>query len=651
MKLTKVQITNFRSIWDSTEFEIDDVTCLVGKNESGKTALLQALYKLNPINQGDRDFDARMDYPRQSFAQYRRRVEREGREHDEVVKATYLLEESDIKAVQMEFGMNCFTVEHPLLTLSKNYANQIYVHDLDLNEDAIYKHLITTANLPVEENRSLLQAENVHIASALLGEMDVDSATDELLEMISRISAEGFSLHIYDAVLEERVPRFLYFDEYYQMRGQDNLAALHQRIQNDKLVNSDYPLLGLIELAGLELEDLLEPDHTQTLTAEISAAESELSAMILPYWSQNSHLRMKFDIRVGLPNDPEGMRDGMNIWGLVVNERNMIELPIGSRSRGFVWFFSFLAWYANLRSNRDNLILLLDEPGLSLHAKAQEDLLRYIEKELKPHHQVIYTTHSPFMVDPQKLRRARLVQDMGMDRRPGGQAKKLGTEVIPEVHAATHDTLFPLQSALGYEIYQNLFIGPNCLVVEGVSDLMYIEVISNLLEENNRVGLSTDWTITPVGGVTNVPTFVALLGAQGRLNLALLIDNHKRDEQRIENLYKEKLLAKNKIVTYASFVPPREADVEDMFEPKFYLKLVNGVYGTQIMESDLQSGSLILRRIETHLENNPLPNNAKFNHYRPALYLSLHIDSLKGELSSAVLDRWECAFKTVNCLL
>ena len=150
---------------------------------------------------------------------------------------------------------------------------------------------------------------------------------------------------------------------------------------------------------------------------------------------------------------------------------------------------------------------------------------------------------------------------------------------MTEIHKATNDTLFPLQGALGYEIYQNLFIGPNCLIVEGASDLLYIETISGLLEKMTRVGLSEKWTVTPVGGVTNVPTFVALIGAQGKLDLALLIDNHKKDEQRIENLYKEKLMSKKKILTYADFVPQREADVEDMFDTDFYLKLVNEEYG------------------------------------------------------------------------
>lgn len=651
MRLSKVQITRFRSIWDSTEFDIGEITCLVGKNESGKTALLQALYKLNPLNSEDGDFDVRMDYPRQSVAQYRRQVERGEKEDAEAVKATYALERSDIEAVEEAFGENCFTVKEPVLTIAKRYSNRNTIYSLDIDEDAILRHLIADANLSVEENKILLEQETLIQVSDALSELSETEAVLALHRKVSTIVDRSYSVYIYQQVLKTRIPKFLYFDEYYLMRGQDNLNALVDRVRNDELLRSDYPLIGLIELAGLELEELLESDHTQTLTAEISAAESALSAMILPYWSQNKNLRMKFDIRVGLDNDPEGMREGLNIWGLVVNTRNHVELPIETRSRGFVWFFSFLAWYSNLRGEGEDIILLLDEPGLSLHAKAQEDLLRYIDKELRPHHQVIYTTHSPFMVDPHNLDRARIVQDMGMEQQAGGQANNLGTEVLSEIREATNDTLFPLQGALGYEIYQNLFIGPNSLVVEGVSDLMYIQIISGILQERGEEGLSDDWVTTPVGGVTNVPTFVALIGAQGKLNVVVLVDRHKRDEQKIGNLYRERLLTKKKILTYADFLPQREADVEDMFDPEFYLKLVNETYGANIHERDLPSGKLILKRLEEHLKINPLPNSAKFNHYRPAKHFLENTGELESELSDLELDNWRHAFKTINPLL
>ena len=136
------------------------------------------------------------------------------------------------------------------------------------------------------------------------------------------------------------------------------------------------------------------------------------------------------------------------------------------------------------------------------------------------------------------------------------------------------------------------------------------------------------------------------------MNVAVLIDFKKADRQNVENLYKEKLLEKNKVLTYSKFAVGNEADVEDMFDPEFYLKLVNGEFGTSLTVSDLPEGPpRIIRRLEKHLENNPLPNGAIFNHYRPARYLSENIKSLKGELTEPQLDRFRGAFKALNSLL
>ena len=347
------------------------------------------------------------------------------------------------------------------------------------------------------------------------------------------------------------------------------------------------------------------------------------------------------------------MTSGMNIWGLIDDTKHMVSTELGTRSRGFVWFFSFVAWYSQLLKENNKLILLLDEPGLSLHGKAQADLLRYFEEQLKPNHQLIYTTHSHAMIDPRHFGRVRIVQDLSIE--PGSEElseEQQGTQVITEVLDATPDSLFPLQSALGHEIYQTLFIGPNSLVVEGASDLLYIQAISALLEARGRIGLSTDWTITPVGGSDKVPTFVALIGAQENLNVAVLIDFQMKDQQSVENLYKRKLLNKSKVLTYADYVGNNEADIEDMFSPELYLKLVNGAFGSSIALSDLAEGHpRILRRLEEYLGSNPLPNKSNFNHYRPALFFSNNVSSLADELSDQELGRFEKAFVALNSLL
>ncbi len=449
------------------------------------------------------------------------------------------------------------------------------------------------------------------------------------------------------------LPKFLYFDEYYQMKGQENIEELMQRVTHNTLEDPDYPLLGLIQLAGLDLDQIINPGQTETLMAKLEDAGNSLTQKVLPYWSQNPHLRMSFDIRSAQPEDPEEMRSGMNIWGRVQNTKDMVSTALGTRSRGFVWFFSFLAWYQKLREENDNLILLLDEPGLFLHAKAQGDLLRYFEEELIPHHQLIYTTHSPFMVDPTRFDRIRIVQNLSSAPNPDNLPDELqGTKVITEVLDAIPDSLFPLQGALGYEISQTLFIGPNSLVVEGVSDLLYIQTISTLLQAQGKDGLSSDWTITPVGGSDKVSTFVSLIGAQTDLNIAVLIDYQKKNQQKIENLYKTKLLKQNQVLTYADFLNGKEADIEDMFNPSFYLKLVNREFGVSVKIGDLpKDPPRIIRRIEDYFENNPLPKGVKFNHYRPAYYLSKNIQSLENDLTDPQLDRFQEAFDALNKLL
>ena len=653
MKLTKVRITEFQSILDSNEFEVDVVTCLVGKNEAGKTALLKALYCLNPIVDDDGEFDVALDYPRRSVSDYEDDVEAERREHAQVVQATYVLDPQDVTAVEEVFGSEFFQDTVPTLMLSKGYSNDVQFSGLNVNGEAAIKHLVKAAGLPQTLTERLLELKEVDAMLEVLNDAEQTESVQELTPMLTEISDQGVSDVAYNSILRDRIPRFLYFDEYYQMKGQDNVDLLKERAANGTLENSDFPLLGLIELAGLSLEQLTNPNRTETLISRLEAAENRLTDKVLAYWSQNRHLRMKFDIRPAQPEDPENMTSGMNIWGRVQDTKHMVSTALGTRSRGFVWFFSFLAWYSQLRQRGEDLILLLDEPGLSLHAKAQADLLSYFEKELRPHHQLVYTTHSPFMVDPACFDRVRIVQDRSLEHDSEDLSEDHeGTKVITEVLDATPDSLFPLQGALGYEICQTLFIGPNNLVVEGISDLLYIQTISTVLQEIGKDGLSCDWTITPVGGSDKVPTFVALIGAQANQNLAVLVDYQKKDRQKIEDLYKTKLLNKNKVRTYAEYAQAPEADIEDLFDSDFYLKLVNGAFGASIYLGGLSSNHpRIIRRLEEYLETNPLPNNQRFNHFRPARYLTENIGCLKNELSTQVLGRFEQAFKALNKLL
>jgi len=653
MKLKSVRITEFQSIRDSNLFEVGDITCLVGKNEAGKTALLQALYRLNPIIESDGSYDVTNDYPRTDVEDYRYNVESGACEPATVVRAIFSLDEHDLQAISAELGNEAIS-EHELI-LEKGYTNK-RTYTIHSNFECAFQHIVATAQLPSEVSTELSKCPTAQKALDFIVSQEPTTEVNRLKDIFSEIQKEGLSSYIYLIYLKPRLPKFLYFDEYYQMRGHENIDALEQRVSRGNLQPSDHPILGLIELARLNLDQLLNPQSTQELVNKLEGAGNHLSKKVLKYWSQNKHLQMKFDVRPARPADPEDMRTGTNIWASVYDSRHMVTTIIGSRSRGFIWFFSFLAWYAQLQRKNESLILLLDEPALSLHAKAQEDLLRYFEEELKTNHQLIYTTHSPFMVDSQHFERVRIVQDKGIDTLEPLPPRENGTKVLTDVLEATGDSLFPLQGALGYEIYQALFVGPNNLVVEGVSDLLYLQTISALLQGEGRNGLSSKWTITPVGGSDKVPTFVALIGAQKGLKVATLIDIQKKDREIIENLYKKKLLKKSHVLTFADFTHTDEADIEDMFDSDFYLKLVNGEFSLDlqkpVMLTELNNNiPRMIVRLEKYFEKQPMNNGIQYIHYRPARYFSEKLSLLKKDISKGTLDRFDEVFNKLNSLL
>jgi hypothetical protein len=550
-----------------------------------------------------------------------------------------------VKSFELPTAIASEAVKIPTLSqLSK------YLEDKGKETNALFARAQADANQLQDEAEKAAALEK---SKSLAESEQAKALRTRLTELLKH---KGLGIHIWQSILMPHFPKFLYFDEYYQMRGHENVQALKQRKTDNKLKPSDHPLLGLIDLARLDLDKLLSTARTQELKNKLQGASNHLSAQILQYWSQNKHLRMLFDVREARPGDPEGMTSGMNIWGDVFDSTHLVSTGLGTRSRGFVWFFSFLAWYAAVKKNDESLVLLLDEPGLSLHGKAQEDLLAYFESEIMPNpkHQLIYTTHSPFMVDPQHFDRVRIVQDKSIDADNKLPREQDGTKVFTDVLEAESDSLFPLQGALGYEIYQTLFIGPNSIVVEGVSDLLYIQTISGVLQTKGRVGLDDRWTITPVGGSDKVPTFVALIGSQKNLSIVTLIDFQKSHQQMIENLYKKKLLKKKQVLTFADFSGKPEADIEDMFDEEFYIELVNAEFSESLTAplraTDLQNpSSRIIVKLEDYFRTNTMTDGIQYSHYRPSRFCAEKIATLT--IPEATLDRFEAAFSALNALL
>lgn len=652
MKLTKFRVTHFQSVIDSNVVDVGDITCLVGKNEAGKTALLTALSRLNPINGQSGTYSVTDDYPRRDVEDYRNDVEDKKTSPATVIQAFFELSDSDLKSVIELVGAKA--VKGKILELNKGYKNErTFVFPI-LEKEAIF-HIAQKFEL-LEELRTKVRACNtIAELNTVLSEAEQTEAVAALSAVIKPMLGNSIDHYLYNTFIREKVPHFLYFDEYYQMKGRDNIEQLMQRRDSETLLKTDYPLLGLINLARLDLETLLKPGRTQELKNRLEGAGNHLSKNIIKYWSQNKHLQMKFDVREAQPNDPQGMTSGTNIWGEVYDSKHWVSTGLDTRSKGFVWFFSFLAWYSDVKRDNENLILLLDEPGLSLHARAQEDLLRYFDAEIRNVHQLVYTTHSPFMVDVHNFQEVRIVQDRTIDTDEDLPIEKQGTKVTTDVLDASEDSLFPLQGALGYDLYQTLFVGPNSLVVEGVSDLLYLQAFSAILEAKALGGLDGRWTITPTGGADKVPTFVALIGASSKLNVAVLIDFQKKDKQWIDNLYKSRLLTKKKVNTFADFTGTKEADIEDMIDIDVYLDLVSKEYAKSlpngVKSSDLKSQHpRLLVRLEEYFSDNGI-QIADYNHFRVARLFASTVGDYESKISKACLDRFQKCFAAINALL
>ena len=647
MKLERVHVREFKSIWDSDPFTLGKVTCLVGKNEAGKTCLLQALYKLNPIVAADGDFDPVEDYPRAAAEDYLQEVEDGTREHATVIEASFALDEGELAAIEEAFGPGILT--EPAVLISKGYQastkgrNQRFIR-VPVDAEVFDRNLLVRTGVP-----AALASECAPYLPDPVALRDFVAGREEpelvrLGDALDEVLAHGsLSMHVWNTTLRQGLPKFLYFDSYYQMTGRANLEALKARRDAEALLPSDLPLLGLLELARLDLDKLLGSKRTRGLKNALQSASNRLSRQLLTYWSQNQELRMNFDVRPAQDDDPEDMREGTNLWGEVYDAQHMVSTGLGDRSTGFVWFFSFLAWYSAEKNKGQPLVLLLDEPGLSLHARAQRDLLRYFDQEVasNPDHQLVYTTHSPFMVEATRFDRVRIVQDLVPDEDAEDYDQAEGTKVFTDVSAAEEDTLFPLKGALALEIQQNLTTGPASLLVEGTADLVILEAMSSALRSAGRGGLDARWRVVPMGGATRLATYVALSGLQPAHPFAVLADLRLADPTMIEGLEKRHLLVRNRAASYAEIMDAPEADAEDLLGEITTAALVNAAHGTTLRATDL-AGTPILAKVRA-----ALPGGVELDRVRAAAGLAMGAAAPDAE----ALDRFEALFQRLNALL
>jgi predicted ATP-dependent endonuclease of OLD family len=652
MKLSKVRVTNFRSIEDSTEFDVGQLCCLVGKNEAGKTAIEQALAGLNPHPSTLITYDLERDYPRRWLADYK---ERHPQDAATVVSTKWTLAPEEITAIEEIIGANAL-LDQPF-TVYRRYGDKEAQWELPVNFKQAVQNLIAMEKLDDEERQPLDPTNNSQqLIAALEAIKERSQKQQRLLDRMNALPAKSISGAV-TQLLKPNLPQFMYSSHYDRMVGQIRLDQYTQRKQGQlqpPIEPGELVFVDFLEYAGTSITEITAATTYEGLNARCESASNKITAQLQEYWKQNPHLEIDVRVTKAEPNDPAPFNAGIIARARVKNTLHKVTVPFSERSAGFIWFFSFLVKFAQVRKTGDNLILLLDEPGLTLHGKAQADLLRYFEERLTPDHQVIYTTHSPFMVPPDDLPSVRIVEDKLFQPQPG-QWTSEGTKVRDDTLATDRDTLFPLQGALGYEITQTLFVGKHTLLVEGPGDILFLQAWSSALLRHGKAGLDRRWTICPAGGIDKIQPFVALFSGQ-KLNIAALSDYAKTDRKRLESLRQNKVMESDRLLTFASVLGVDEADAEDVFSPALFARALNQAFNLtganeltaqKLVDADPNTTRL-LKKAEAYFRVLP-PAAREFDHFTPADWLFTHPELLNGD-SPEVVDTLERAERVITAL-
>lgn len=637
MKLITVEIDHFKHVLNSGVVKIEpDITCLVGQNESGKSTFLEALRRLKPA-QGAVRFDSPKHYPAWLEKKHRRKAKSEGMDLDDKkpIKAVFELEPADIDYVELFFGKGVLTSD--TFTLSKTYANN-FQHNISVDEAQAVTNILDALKVDSEipSTREAKDFETLRetLEQLAVGENTTESAKAVVSAVQERIAKQlpdaiGFSLKVYD-LLFTKVPKFFYYSEYSNLPSKVRIRELLDA-DPDTLNENEQTALALLQLAEFDKDHLLDTDY-ETRKRELENAANELTRDVLKYWSTNKNLRVLIDLTMQVQEVANGQSTAVEeLFVRMYDDQHMLSLPFGERSSGFRWFFSFLTAFSQYEFDDTPVIILLDEPALGLHARAQKDFLRFIEERLSKRCQVIYTTHSPFMIEPSKLERTRLVEDRGQDT---------GSVTTSEVLTTNSDTLFPLQAALGYDIAQHLFIAKDNLVVEGPSDFIFMSAISGHLKASGREGLDERWAIMPLGGADVIPAFVALLG--NHLDVTVVVDSRKEGHQKLTALAKAGFLTDKRIITIGEITDQNMSDIEDLFSNGDYLSLYNKAFNKKIKVADLNGTDPIVRQIAR------FEGVDRFNHDAPADTLLRAKEIMLTKLSEETLGAFEKLFKRIN---
>lgn len=624
MKLVRYKIEKFRSI-DKTEWiDVDDVTALIGTNESGKTNALLPLWKLSPATGGAIDLVA--DLPRSLYKDYRSAIKK-----PIFIIAEYLLT-NDERTHLAEITSRA-PEEFAHVIVSKDYDNHYFFCYPDSNQYELtgeeFAELVrnSLAQLEAQQDKVYAELQRKNEALSLLNEIltgikgdevvtaDILKATAGRISSVIQTRIKTSSVHgILDTLLQQindccsklstapldqddnlnnevakYMPKYVYYSNYGNLDSRIYLPQVINDLSRKDLTEKEAAkvrtIKTLFDFVGLDPKEILKLGE---LTSNPSAVDIEKSArdrderLILlesaatdfsrqfnEWWQQGDY---KFEFRADGPF--------FKIW--VSDSKRPESIELEARSTGLQWFFSFyLVFLIESAKSHKNAILLLDEPGITLHPLAQRDLFKFFDN-LAINNQIIYTTHSPFMIDSNHLERVRSVyidnsgySEVSSDLRASEKLK--GKNQIQSV--------YPAHAALGLSVSEALL--NNCLpvLVEGETDQYYLTGLKIFLISINKFVPKREIIFIPFGGTRSK-------GLQGTISIlagvtegfpCVVLDSdangQRAADELLQTFYKN---ANTKVFNLLKYFPDREnCEIEDIFPKKRMAKIINRILSRQ----------------------------------------------------------------------
>ena len=608
MKLVKARVQNYRSVFDTGEFEIEKLkTIMVGPNEAGKTVILRALQQLNKPKEIS-GFDVLRDYPRSKYSDIKKGLVKAS--DITVVTGWFELEDKDKVDLASEF-QNCIyklykNIDNKGYHSLENAPPKVQYKDIKIDLSRMTAHMdselaktppaegvkkpseiqseltkawLEPSLITEEKAKSLKSFLDTNIKYVEEGNEKEEARHQKLLERINFNQVHDEQLKL----IEKKVPIFILFNNYFKVKPSIHLEHLASRTERNDLDDEffDYGNLCLLKLLGFTPRELADLGNTRSPdisdTAALQAYKDKLDSR--SYQLNAASVQLTNEIRsVWMPNPDRPEADKLKVTAdgqylkVVVEDEIGVDVELDQRSEGFQWLVSFfVVFFAEAMDKHKNAILLLDEPGLSLHGLKQRDFRETITR-LSVKNQTIYSTHSPFLVGPDELDIVRVVEL---------KDRKTGTKVHTTISSSDPAGLLPLQEALGYDLAQSLFSQQRNLVLEGITDYWYLDATAQLLRTANIIDLNEKIALVFANSAGKVVYYATILHAHN-LKVAALLDSDAAGDQAAqqENLV-QALGNKNILRTKDYNKDVSHAEIEDLLRDTL-TSIVKTEYGKDV---------------------------------------------------------------------